>query len=521
MAVGFPWWWRKIASGLVLLGAGVAALPLAVAEVRAQKSTIVETDGGTLEGVARSGIVSFKGIPFAAPPVGDLRWREPQAPARWSGTRRAGDFGKACIQKPGLSAENGGDPGPLGEDCLTLNVWTPTLKASAKLPVIVWIHGGAYIFGAGSVPIYDGARMAKKGAAFVSLNYRLGSLGFFAHPALDKAQAGGPYNFGLLDQIAALKWVQRNIAKFGGDPGNVTIMGQSAGAKSVLAHFSSPLSRGLFHKAIAQSVYVVPDAKLEKAREIAGKLASAVGLNGANASLEDLRKVPAEKFGEIVDKDLGLGPVPIVGDAVLPRSIENTFQAGGEAKAPLIIGNTSDDASVVAAFGFSPEEIMKKLGVAGFGLKLLYPGVSADKLPRQALRDVVFTMNSRWVADRHAKRAPTWRYYFDYVANKDKPTQTFGVPHGADVPYALDTLGPGYSRADRALAKKVSGYFYEFAKTGKPASDGAPKWDDDRAFRDRTLIMGPEKIELRRNFMRARLDVLIGVSKIVDTLFGK
>lgn len=504
-----------------LIACSVLLVSVLVAAEAAQRGTVVKTEGGAVEGVTKDGIISFKGLPYAAPPVGDLRWREPQPAAKWPQTRKADKLGNACIQKPGLSAENGGDPGALSEDCLYLNVWTPTLDAKAKLPVIVWIHGGAYVFGSGGVAIYDGTAMAKKGAVYVSINYRLGALGFFAHPALDSGKGGGPYNFGLLDQVAALKWVKANIARFGGDPGDVTLMGQSAGGKSVLWHFASPLSRGLFHKGIAQSVYILPDVKLDKGRAVAAKVASAVGLNGADASLEDLRKVAPDRFFGITDTDASLGPVGIVGDAMLPRSIAETFEAGKEAAVPLIIGNTSDDASVVAAFGLSPEEIMKKLGAAGFALKLLYPGVPADKLPGQALRDIVFTMNSAWVADRHAKRAPTWRFYFDYVAAKDKPQWQNGVPHGGEIVYFLDTLGPGYAKRDRDHARKVSGYVYEFARTGKPAFAGSPEWQDDRAFRDRTLIFGPDKIEARRNFMKVRLDVLKGVTKIVDTLFGK
>lgn len=500
--------------------AGFIFLLIATAHA-APRGTIVKLDDGTLEGAINSGIMSFKGVPYAAPPVGDLRWREPQPVIKWRDTKQALKLGNACIQKPGLSAENGGDPGSLSEDCLYLNVWTPTLSSSAKLPVIVWIHGGAYVFGSGGVPVYDGAAMAKKGAVFVSINYRLGPLGFFAHPALDQGNAGGPYNFGMLDQVAALKWVQKNIAAFGGNPGNVTIMGQSAGAKSVVWHFASSLSRGLFHKGIAQSVYILPDVKRDKGREVAAKVATAVGLNGAGASLAELRNVPAERFGGIVDKEANLGPVGIVGDVMLPRPIAETFAAGGEAPVPLIIGNTSDDSSVIAAFGISPEEIMKKLGGAGVALKLLYPQVPADKLPNQALRDIVFTMNSRWTADRHAKRAPTWRYYFDYMSAKAKPQWPNGVPHGGDIVYFLDTVDGSHDQRDRAYARKVSGYVVEFARTGKPASPGSPEWQSDRFLRDSTLVFGPEKIEQKKNFMKLRLDVLMGTTKIVDTLFGK
>lgn len=504
---------------LVVCSMFLSWLPLAAHA--ASRDTIAETRDGAVDGVSENGIISFKGIPYAEPPVGDLRWREPQPSPKWSGTRKADRYGKACMQNREAAAENGGDPGPVSEDCLYLNVWTPTLSPKSKLPVIVWIHGGGYVFGAGSLPVYDGTAMAKKGAVFVNLNYRLGALGFFAHPALDKGAGGGPYNFGLYDQVAALRWVKANVAQFGGNPDNVTIMGESAGGKSVLWHLASPLSRGLFHKGIAQSVYVLPDVKLEKARTVAAKVASAVGLNGADASLDDLRNVPPERFFAIADKEAALGPVGIVGDAMLPRSIAATFEAGAEARVPLIIGNTSDDGSVVTSFGLSPDEIMKNLGAAGFGLKLLYPGVSADKLPRQALRDILFTMNTRWIADRRARRASTWRFYFDYAAAKDRPNWPHGVPHGGEVIYFLDTPDESYAKRDRDYARKVSGYVFEFAKTGKPAFAGSPEWQDHKLLRDRTLVFGPKKIEQRRNFMKARLDVLKGVTKIADTVFGK
>ena len=249
--------------------------------VHAQTAAVVKTQGGDVQGVAERDVVAFKGIPYAAPPVGNLRWREPQPATAWPGVRKGDAYGTACIQKPGLSQANGGDPGPLSEDCLYLNVWTPKADPAARLPVMVWIHGGAYIFGGGSLPLYDGAPRAKKGAVVVTLNYRLLQLGFFAHPALQKENPGGPANFGLLDQIAALRWVQRNIAEFGGNPGNVTILGQSAGGKSVLALFASPLARGLFQKGIAQSSYGVPDATTAKALQAGIKAADALGASPA------------------------------------------------------------------------------------------------------------------------------------------------------------------------------------------------------------------------------------------------
>lgn len=493
----------------------------------AAPETQVRISTGVLAGAMVDGIASFKGIPYAAPPVGNLRWAEPQPVAPWQSARDASSFGSACIQRPGLSADNGGDPGKLSEDCLYLNVWTPVTRAAAKLPVIVWIHGGAYVFGSGGLTVYDGRALARRGAVFVSINYRLGPLGFFAHPALERAMPGGAKNFGLLDQVAALKWVQANIAAFGGDPGNVTIMGQSAGAKSVLAHFASPLSHGLFRRGVAMSVYVLPDAKPDKARAVAAKVASAVGLAGSNATLAELRAVPAERFGDIADKDASLGPVPIVGDAMLPRAIVDAFASGKEAKAPLVIGNTSDDASVLSAFALDPEAIVKRLGVAGFALGALYPGVDRKEMARQALRDVVFTMNSRWVADRHSKRAPTWRYYFDYVAEGQRKRHPNGVGHGADIVFLLDTAGVyegtagDLTTADRAMAQRCGDLMFSFARGGEPVAQNVPAWQSDRLLRDRTLVFGPDAITAKRNFMKVRLDVLIGVTRLVDRVLQR
>lgn len=512
---------RRVAACCLVLAANLLAVP-----AQAAPDTRIQIKSGVVTGSTKDGVASFKGIPFAAPPIGELRWAAPTPVKAWSGEKRADRYGDACIQKPGLSAENGGDPGRLSEDCLYLNVWTPKTGPRAKLPVIVWIHGGAFMFGAGGMPIYDGTPMAKKGAVFVNINYRLGPLGFFAHPSLDRAQPKGPSNFGLLDQIAALKWVQANIAAFGGDADNVTIMGQSAGGKSVLALYSSTLARGLFSRGVAMSVYILPDVTPDKARQVGAAVAKDVGLDGANASLADLRRVPAEKFGDISGQEAALGPVGIVGDDVLPESIVDTFTAGREAKLPLIIGNTSDDVSVLSGFGLDPSAIVKKLGVAGFALGALYPGVGGDEMARQALRDIVFTMNTRWTADRHAKRAPTWRYYFDYVGEASRSKHPNGVGHGADIPYFLDTAGlyEGTMRdltaKDRVMARQASDLLFAFARDGTPAVKGVAEWQSDRFLRDRTMVFGPDRIAQRHNFMKIRLNVLKGATKVVD-LFAR
>jgi para-nitrobenzyl esterase len=505
----------------------LATFALARGGVAWAQSAIVETTAGKVEGVEQRvaggpGVISFKGIPYAAPPVGPLRWKKPEPVAAWEGIRKADAYSAACIQMPGLSAANGGEPGPLSEDCLYLNVWTPKADAAAKLPVMVWIHGGAFIFGAGGLPLYDGGPLASKGAVFVSMNYRLGALGFFAHPALEKENPGGPVNFGLLDQIAALQWIRKNIAQFGGDPGNVTIFGQSAGAKSVLALFASPLARGLFQKGIAMSSYSIPDATRAKAIEVGIRVADEVGLPGAKASADELRAVPAERFEPMRGQELSLAPVPVSGDEVLPRSIANTFAAGKEAPLPLILGDTSDDSSVVAAFGIDPAEVVKKMRGAGMLLKALYPGVrNENELARQAVRDVVFTLPVRVVADRHSKLAPSWRYYFDYIAVNSRH-ELSGVQHGGEIAYALDTCDiyeltkNTFTNADRDYARRVSEFWFQFAKVGKPISEGSPSWPSDTAARDRTMLFG-ESMQVKTEFMRARLNVFIAAGRILAT----
>ncbi len=490
-------------------------------------SQIVKTQAGDVLGVVERNVFAFKGIPYASPPVGDLRWREPQPAAIWQGVRKVHAYGNACIQQPGVAAAIAGDPSQLSEDCLYLNIWTPRPDLSAGLPVMVWIHGGAFIVGSGAAPGYNGGSLAKKGAVVVTINYRLGQLGFFAHPALEKEHPGGPANFGLLDQIAALKWVQQNIAQFGGDPNNVTIFGESSGGQSILALFASPLARGLFHKGIVESSYAIPDATRAKALEVGSNVADAVGLRGANATVAELRAVPAEKFGQLKGQKLSHAPVPISGDKVLPQSIQETFAAGKEAPLPLILGSNSDEPTVATAFGVDPAEVIKNLRGASIFVRALYPGVKDDsELGRQAVRDLIFTMPVRWLADRHSKLAPSWRYYFDYIAVKERANFPNGVPHGGEIVYAMDTgdIFPGtkdiFTDEDREFARRVSDYWFEFARTGRPSSQGNPEWPNDTGRQDKTMLFG-EKIEVQTNFMKTRLNIFIGVTKILGRVLNR
>jgi para-nitrobenzyl esterase len=324
----------------------------------------IETAEGPVQGTIVEDVVAYMGIPYAAPPLVNLRWKPPQAVTPWTEALQSNDQAPSCLQNRNVCiAVGGGDPYPMGEDCLYLNVWTPQGDTTG-LPVMVWIHGGAYILGAGRLLTYHGANIVKRGAILVTINYRMGALGFFAHPALDNETRDGKivHNFGLLDQIAALEWVQRNIGKFGGDPNNVTIYGQSAGARSVLALFASPLVKDrnppLFHRGIAQSVYRTPEVDREKALTRGAKLAeillSLPEGKGDTATADQLRLLSADRIMNMANEltqdqvtATANSPVAIAGDSVLPLPVIASFVAGNVAQLPLIIGNTSDDGSVV------------------------------------------------------------------------------------------------------------------------------------------------------------------------------
>ena len=267
--------------------------------------------------------------------------------------------------------------------------------------------------------------------------------------------------------------------------------------------------------------------RLLKGADLAGKAVDALGLPGPDATAEQLRALPAEKFATLKGKGLSVSPVPVQGDQVLPVSVQEAFKKGWEARVPLIVGSTSDDISVAAAFGIDPEALLKRLGAAGFLVRVLYPGErDRGEVARQTARDVVFTMPVRWLADAHATRASTWRFYFDHVTVANQPKYPNGAPHGAEVPYVLDTLDlfSGTKdiavEADRKIARALSGYWFEFARTGNPKADGAPPWPSHQAKRDRTLFVG-DKIEVDDNFMRARLNILLGVTRFLTHLFGR
>ena len=493
----------------------LTALPIACL---AQAPT-ADTMQGPIQGRLVDGIAVFQGIPYAAPPVGALRWREPHSVTPWKAVRMADAPGPSCIQTRGMSLENGGDPGKLDEDCLYLNVFRPGTgtgtKASASLPVMVWIHGGALIFGGGALPIYDGSALARRDVIVVTINYRLGALGFFSHPALDRSTAGGPVNFGLFDQIAALRWVQANIAAFGGDPARVTIAGQSAGAQSVLALMASPMTAGLFSGAIAQSAYGIPSHSRDKARATGVAIATALGHPGAQASTAALRRIPAGRFADLA-QNLSLAPGSIVGDKAVPTPVLTAFQNGRTHPVPLIIGNNSDDASVIEAFGIDPASLVQKMGRARIVVRALHPGVTDERqLGREVARDAIFTAFARRIACLHSAKAPTWRYYFSYPDTNAGS----GVPHGGEIPFVFGSLdhcqclGRAGTPLDGAVERRTADRWAAFVRTQKPS--GAVEWPQDNRRSGQVLEIASQD-SARPGFMSQRINAYIVALKFAD-----
>jgi para-nitrobenzyl esterase len=469
----------------------------------------VLTQSGAVTGAEDQGIVSFKDIPYAAPPTGARRWMPPASPASWNGSRDATKLGPICPQptRPEMAFMNGNLP--QSEDCLSLNIWAP--KGAHHAPVMVWIHGGAFRFGTGETPVYDGTHFARDGVVLVTLNYRLGLLGYFAHPALTKeAGPGAPLaDYGEMDQITALKWVQANIANFGGDPANVTVFGESAGGASVLYILASPSARGLFAKAIVESGggWYEPGT-LAQAETEGTDFAKQWGLAGANATVDQLRGVPADKTLNFPGS-LGFGP--IADGRLVPESPTRAFADGSATTVPLIIGSNSFEASLMQAFSMPDSAMLSQTNDA---VRKAYQSdaTSDDALAHALFTDSIMGGPARWVAGKMSARAPAYLYHFSYVpaARRDS---TPGAGHGSEITFVFATgadlaarFGMHVTDQDLAMEHLVHSCWVGFAKTGAPNCDGQD-WPAFSPTRDDTIEFGV-KTGVVTDFRKTQYDAL-------------
>lgn len=455
---------------------------------------IVDTANGKLQGTAGNGLQVFKGIPFAAPPVGDGRWKPPAPAAAWTGVKEATQFGPACTQPTSrVQSIYAQDIGATSEDCLTLNVWTPADAKNA--PVFVWIHGGALRTGSSKEPFYDGASLARRGMVVVSINYRLGVLGYMAHPELSAESAQGVSgNYGLLDQIAALQWVRDNIRAFGGDAGNVTIAGESAGALSVMYLLAAPPARDLFHKAILQSAYMISTPELKRSvhgevsAEDAGKFVQ-TKLGAAN--LAGLRALDAQKLMDDATA-AGFAPWGTVDGKTLPRQLVETFERGEQAPVPLLVGfNEGEIRSLAMLAPPAPTSasvyeagIHKLYGDLADAFLRLYPATDMQQSLYANTRDALYGWTSERIARNHtAIGQPAFLYFFDHGYPAADAANLHGF-HAAEIPYVFGTFDrtpPRWPKnpdtaQEHAFSGAIMDYWTSFASDAKPVATGAPAW---------------------------------------------
>lgn len=465
----------------------IAIFACAMAVQAASGATMVKIDNGALRGETNQGVSVFKGIPYAAPPVGELRWHSPRPPASWQGVRDATKFASSCAQpqrKPSdaipWTAEYLSDP-PFSEDCLYLNVWTPKLSARANLPVVVWIHGGGFAQGSGEVPLYRGDQLARQGVVVVSINYRLGLFGFLAHPSLD-AENDGAGVFGLMDQVAALRWVKSNITRFGGDPSRVTVQGQSAGAISVHHLLATPSAEGLFSGAIAESnswsdTELVPKANADDLGLKLAELANA-------ADVKALREVPTDKLVALqTDPRLGKGARFQPADAGGIPFREKLERSN----VPVLLGSNQDEASAFSpAWMIETKEAYRRFLDERYQsqasqFSLLYPvGNDADASAkvRELLADSSTAAVVAWSEGRSEHAAPAYGYRFVHPEPGPRAAR-FGTFHSSEIPYVFATLDVGnrpFTDKDRTISHVMQAYWVNFIKTGNPNGAGLLRW---------------------------------------------
>jgi para-nitrobenzyl esterase len=523
-SVGMP---SRVMKLLLYVLAGVAGMGVGAT---AQQPPVVRVDSGELQGVADGGVVSYKGIPFAAPPVGELRWRPPQPAARWTGVRQAAEFGADCMQgrfgpQPGpaataatngsrsssATAVPGAPPSPAAaaerapsEDCLFVNVWSPASAApGAKLPVMFWIYGGGFVFGSSASPNTSGKQFAKQGVVLVAANYRVGRFGFFAFPALSRERPDElKGNYAYMDQIAALQWVKRNIAAFGGDPDNVTIFGFSAGGVSVHSLLASPLARGLFHKAIVESggsrdsvLTARPMSKDDidtnypvSAETIGINFAKSMGIEGVDqAALARLRALSADEVLHGASSTQSYETTPILDGKLVTETAETAYKAHRQPRVPIMLGSNSADTAGKRIKATTKEQLFARFGQWSGQAKAAYdPDGSADvaTLVAEANDDFGQAEPARFAASAFAANgSPVYLYRFSYVQAAMRERMRAGAPHGGEIGFVFGTLGTGGfgpplppTPEDLKVSRMAQSYWVNFAKSGDPNGAGLPPW---------------------------------------------
>ncbi|MBX3421310.1 MAG: carboxylesterase family protein [Pirellulaceae bacterium] len=543
------WAWLNCLFVVVCLSSAGFAVEQATVNAKAVAvaTTEVQLDSGTIRGLvigADQDVQAYKGIPYARPPVGQLRWRAPQPPESWTGVRDCFQYGSACPQRipPMMSAIPQMAIGAeQDEDCLYLNVWTPAERSAEKLPVMVWIHGGGYTMGAASQPLYDGEALARKGAVLVSMNYRLGAFGFMAHSALSQeSPLGVSGNYGILDQIEALRWVQRNIAAFGGDPQRVMIFGESAGGGSVLCLMVSPLAKGLFHAAVAQSAPEMNLAHLQaagvgvpSAQDQGAQLLQQCGL-AEDATLEQMRMLDAQLLVDVfptleIDKNVelnlrrtSLAIAPIVDGVVIPDLPNAVFAANQAHPVPLAIGNTRDEMTLFLTQTPLPKEVAEyqriihtNFGELSAEVLAAYPA-STTKEIREAIihlvGDAVFGAQARHAARLHTKNGhPAFRYVFS-CGSKQFPLSMLGAHHACEIPFIFgQPANP--NDADKKTVEIIQSYWMNLAGQGNPNAQGLPEWPKYNLASE-ILIEFDGDVTLRETHRNVQLD-------LADRLLGR
>jgi len=483
---------------------------------------------GQISGLTADGVRVFKGIPFAAPPVGALRWKPPQPAPPWPGVRACTESGPWCPQPPSAIGAPGGKR--QSEDCLYVNVWTAAADASAKLPVMVWIHGGGCTTGSGASPLYDGNHLARQGVVLVTINYRLGPFGYFAHPLLSQESPQGVSgNYGLLDQIAALHWVRRNIAGFGGDPDCVTVFGESAGAMSVCRLLVSPLAKGLFHRAIAQSGgahgcnrHLREDRNsLDSMEKVGADLACQLGCDRQENPLAALRAVSAEDLLAAASPAQGLFGQgtrfgPVVDGWAVPDDPDRLFAAGRQHPVPFMIGTTADEGTLFSfqaparrAAGYA-SVVRGMFGPDADAILQRFPcpdDASVKHVFAELTTVTAFVAPARFLAkSTAATQGKAFLYHFTHVPPGARRL-ALGATHGSEIAYVFGNLRRLHGPADRRLSAAMSAAWVRFAKTGDPNGGGMPAWPVYTATADEHLEFGDE-IRVGSGLHKATCDLL-------------